>query len=206
MALDRGTEIKQDRNPLRDHCDVAVIGGGPAGNNVSTHLAKGGFYVVLLEKAKHPREKVGERINPQFWGYADLTGVSEKIEQDGFIAKVGGLMVWGDISQRGRLRLGYRRTYEDVKGICESQLCQYFGFTSLAALDHLGSEVVNADSIVSTMRFLSLSELELILDASQTTNRYSEMFREMALDAGYLGESEEASTSDKVKILSRLEL
>ncbi len=44
--------------PLRDDCDVAVIGGGLAGSAAACALARGGARVVVLEKARFPRPKV----------------------------------------------------------------------------------------------------------------------------------------------------
>lgn len=73
-------------------CDVAVIGGGPSVSLSATYLAQKGFQVVLLEKVKHPRYRVGESLIPNFWKYSALAGVSEKIEQESFIQKVGGII------------------------------------------------------------------------------------------------------------------
>ncbi len=74
--------------------DVVVIGGGPAGSSVAALLAARGFDVVLLEKTKFPRNQVGESIIPHIWKFADRTGVSPKLEQEGFVVKDGGVTVW----------------------------------------------------------------------------------------------------------------
>src|SRR5438552_13619929 len=41
-------------------CDVAIIGGGPAGISTALHLraAAPGARIVVLEKARYPREKI----------------------------------------------------------------------------------------------------------------------------------------------------
>lgn len=91
-------------------CDLVVIGGGPAGASVATLLAKQGFDVVLLEKAQHPRPQVGESLIPHFWKYADVTGVSALLEQEGFVAKAGGITVWnGKISRIAFSDFGFHK-------------------------------------------------------------------------------------------------
>ncbi|SHE19832.1 NAD(P)/FAD-dependent oxidoreductase [methanotrophic endosymbiont of Bathymodiolus puteoserpentis (Logatchev)] len=77
-------------------CTVLVIGGGPAGSSTATHLAKSGVDVVLLERAEFPRNQVGESLIPHFWKFTDQLGVSEKIQQQGFLRKAGGITVWND--------------------------------------------------------------------------------------------------------------
>lgn len=76
--------------------DVLIAGGGPAGSTAATQLAKLGYDVVLVDKARHPRETVGESILPSAWKFFDLLGVTEKIERHGFVRKAGGMVVWGD--------------------------------------------------------------------------------------------------------------
>ncbi len=101
---------KTDFPPLPPRCDVVVIGGGPAGSSVAALLAKAGIEVVLLEKARFPRNQVGESLIPHFWKFADLTGVSDKIEREGFVTKAGGIIAWnGKIHQIAFSRFGYRR-------------------------------------------------------------------------------------------------
>jgi len=96
--------------PIPSKCDVLIIGGGPAGSSTATLLAKQGVDVVLLEKARFPRNQVGESLIPHFWKFADLTGVSEKIEKQGFVTKAGGITVWdGVIHQISFAQFGYDR-------------------------------------------------------------------------------------------------
>lgn len=75
-------------------CDVVVIGGGPAGSVAATTLAQKGWQVVLLDKQRHPRYTVGESLIPDFWKYLDQISASQKILDEGFIAKGGGMVNW----------------------------------------------------------------------------------------------------------------
>lgn len=77
-------------------CDVVVIGGGPGGSSAATHLALAGIDVVLFERANFPRNQVGESLIPHFWKFTDMTGVSEQIQQQGFITKAGSVTVWNN--------------------------------------------------------------------------------------------------------------
>jgi len=74
--------------------DVVVVGSGPAGSIAATRLAQLGHDVVIVEKEKHPRPRVGESLIPDAWKYLDLVGVSEKIDADGFIEKAGAIISW----------------------------------------------------------------------------------------------------------------
>ena len=47
------------------HCEVLVIGCGPAGSTISTMLAQRGRDVAVIEKDTHPRFHIGESLLPQ---------------------------------------------------------------------------------------------------------------------------------------------
>jgi flavin-dependent dehydrogenase len=73
--------------------DVAIIGGGPAGSSAGTLLAKAGRRVVIFEKEKFPRFRVGESTLPATLNTIDRMGASEKIKNGGFLVKYGGEIV-----------------------------------------------------------------------------------------------------------------
>ncbi|MGH8641781.1 MAG: NAD(P)/FAD-dependent oxidoreductase [Burkholderiales bacterium] len=65
------------------HCDVLVIGGGPAGSTISAVLAQRGRDVVLLEKSRHPRFHIGESLLPFNMPLFERLGVGKEIEAIG---------------------------------------------------------------------------------------------------------------------------
>jgi flavin-dependent dehydrogenase len=60
-------------------CDVAVIGGGPAGSTAAALLARRGHRVIALEKAHHPRFHIGESLLPMNLPIFDRLGVLDKV-------------------------------------------------------------------------------------------------------------------------------
>jgi flavin-dependent dehydrogenase len=73
--------------------DVVIIGGGPAGSTAGTLLAKKGWNVVILEKEKFPRFKIGESLLPGSLRTFERMGVKEKIDRADVIVKHGGKII-----------------------------------------------------------------------------------------------------------------
>jgi flavin-dependent dehydrogenase len=67
-----------DFEPLR-HCEVLVVGGGPAGSTAATLLARQGRKVVLMEKAHHPRFHIGESLLPAGVPLLEKLGVLDQV-------------------------------------------------------------------------------------------------------------------------------
>jgi halogenation protein CepH len=85
--------------PRRQHYDVIVIGGGPAGSTLATLVAQQGHQVLLLERARFPRYRVGESLWIATSDILDATGVGEAVKQAGFASKSGGTFLWGPPEQ-----------------------------------------------------------------------------------------------------------
>jgi flavin-dependent dehydrogenase len=62
-----------------DECDVAVIGGGPSGSTAAALLARRGYRVIALEKARHPRFHIGESLLPMNLPIFERLGVLDKV-------------------------------------------------------------------------------------------------------------------------------
>lgn len=79
------------------NCDVAVVGGGPAGTTVGTllRLYNPELDVVILERETFPRDHVGESQLPHLMEVLAEMEVWDKVEAAGFPVKIGGLYRWG---------------------------------------------------------------------------------------------------------------
>ena len=61
--------------------DVAIVGAGPAGSSAAIRLASAGRRVILIEKARFPREKLcGEFVSPECRPHFDELGLNGQID------------------------------------------------------------------------------------------------------------------------------
>jgi geranylgeranyl reductase family protein len=78
-----------------DEADVIVVGAGPAGSTTAFYLARSGLDVLLLEKARFPREKVcGDGLTPRAVKALVAMGVPTD-ERDGWIQNRGLRIIGG---------------------------------------------------------------------------------------------------------------
>jgi geranylgeranyl reductase family protein len=81
--------------------DVIVVGAGPAGSSVAYYLATAGLDVLVLEKARFPREKVcGDGLTPRAVKALTAMGVPMS-ERDGWLRNKGLRIIGGG----GRIEL-----------------------------------------------------------------------------------------------------
>lgn len=75
----------------KNHWDVIVMGGGPAGTTAATLLARYGYEVLLVEKEMFPRFRLGESIIPTIWEIWLRLGIVDQVEAMGNPTKRGAL-------------------------------------------------------------------------------------------------------------------
>ena len=91
--------------------DVIVCGAGPAGSVAATVLARGGARVLLLDRARFPRDKLcGDTMNPGTVAILRRLGLTGGFEDDAL--SVDGMIVTGERGVRVRAEYG-----KDVRGL-----------------------------------------------------------------------------------------
>ncbi len=76
-----------DRFQRHDPFDAVVVGGGPAGATAGAFLAQKGWRVLLLEKERFPRYRIGESLMPYCYFTLERLGVIDKIKSSHFPRK-----------------------------------------------------------------------------------------------------------------------
>jgi 2-polyprenyl-6-methoxyphenol hydroxylase-like FAD-dependent oxidoreductase len=80
-----GTMSEATQTTQSARWDVAVIGGGPAGSTAATLLAKQGYRVRVIERARHPRFHIGESLLPANLRLFEQLGVADEVRAIGMV-------------------------------------------------------------------------------------------------------------------------
>lgn len=83
-------------------CDVAVIGGGPAGAAAALMLGRLGLRATILEGKPAPVWKIGETLAPESRQVLQSLGVWDAFLEDGHLPSWGSFSVWGGEAQTER--------------------------------------------------------------------------------------------------------
>ena len=76
--------------------DAIIIGGGPGGSTAGSVLAQAGKKVLIIERERFPRFHVGESLIPYGNEEMRAIGLWQKLEQFGFMPKLGAEFVTGN--------------------------------------------------------------------------------------------------------------
>lgn len=80
-SMENAESGSSEENTIKSHYDVIVVGGGPAGSSAATFLGMAGKDVLLLDRAKFPREKTcGDGISGKSVRVLQELGITEGIK------------------------------------------------------------------------------------------------------------------------------
>ncbi len=165
-----------NQQAIPQKCTVLIIGGGPAGSSVATHLAKNGIDVVVLERVAFPRNQVGESLIPHFWKFTDQLGVSKKIQQQKFIQKAGGITAWNNKFHQVRFtKYGYTRPGLHVER-------DVFDHLLLEHAEEQGAQVFQT-VVVKKVDVSSLTPVVFYTDKRGNQNQYGQIQCRFVVDA-----------------------
>ena len=81
---------------LPPDCDVAILGGGPAGAAAAITLARAGRAVAVIEKSRYDQPRLGETLPPAARPPLARLGVWEQFSAAGHAPSPGVLAAWGE--------------------------------------------------------------------------------------------------------------
>ena len=117
-------------NSAKQHYDVIIVGGGPAGSSTAIHLAQHDIRVLLVEQKKFPRAKLcGEFISPECIPHFERLGVAAdmqlsqpaQITETVFYSRKGKRIVVPSWWFGGSVALGLSRSAMDNNLLCRAR-------------------------------------------------------------------------------------
>ena len=165
-------------------CDVAIIGGGPAGSTTAALLAKyrPDAKILVLEKEKFPRDHVGESQLPAISGIIHEMGCWDEVEGAGFPLKIGATYRWGknpelwnfDFAAPSDVEKLVRPTpYEGLRQLTAFQVDRaVYDEILLNHAERLGAEVRQEAQVVEVLRDGDRVEGLRLGDGSTVVARY----------------------------------
>jgi flavin-dependent dehydrogenase len=75
------------------HCDVTIIGAGPAGTTAAALLQRAGLRTVIAEQLQFPRFIIGESLLPRCLDLLEECGMLDKVRDRGYLVKNGAVFL-----------------------------------------------------------------------------------------------------------------
>jgi 2-polyprenyl-6-methoxyphenol hydroxylase-like FAD-dependent oxidoreductase len=94
-----------DGDPAAESCDVAVVGGGPAGAATATWLARAGCRVVLIERSRYEQPRPGESLAPGLQPLLHALGAWDDFLALSPLPSHGTRSAWGESTPRSHAHL-----------------------------------------------------------------------------------------------------
>jgi flavin-dependent dehydrogenase len=149
-AMDFGAKPPHSTCVRSESCEVAVIGGGPAGSTAGNLLARQGRKVVVLERDAFPRFHIGESLLPGSTGLLERLGVREAVVRLGSVEKHGVRFVTGDGSFSTTIY--FDRTFEPSPALTYQVVRAEFDQVLLEQCARRGADVRQRQEAVAAER------------------------------------------------------
>ena len=82
-------------NGARPHCEILIVGGGPAAATAARLLAGWGRDVLVVCKPDSAEPELPESLTPSCRKFFDLMGISPAIDAADFVSSRGHTVWWG---------------------------------------------------------------------------------------------------------------
>lgn len=131
--------------------DVAIIGGGPAGSTAALQLARAGARVVVIDRERFPRFRIGESFLPRTRRLLRDLGLLDRLEALPHTRKPGIEIGFGD-GRRPPLRIAFAEAFGDGEPEAFNIARAPFDAMLLDAARESGAEVREAVAVESIDR------------------------------------------------------
>lgn len=135
----------ESHTTIPEEIDLIVIGGGPGGAACGMAAARLGLRVVILERTRFPRHRLGETLTPKILPLLSFLGVRTEIEAAGFVRMSGNASLLGS-------GLEIRPFAADDRGLGFQVERERFDPILLRAAERQGCIVVEEASVVGLLR------------------------------------------------------
>ncbi|MCC7141724.1 MAG: tryptophan 7-halogenase [Candidatus Eisenbacteria bacterium] len=136
---------REPHTAIPEELDLIVIGGGPGGAACGIAAARLGLRVVILERDRFPRHRLGETLTPKILPLLSFLGILRDVEAAGFVRMSGNASLLGP-------ELEIRPFASDNRGLGFQVERERFDLILLEAAERQGCIVAEQASVVGLIR------------------------------------------------------